>query len=157
MRFREFGGYSEYRETNEYRKPTSEEISREMKESADRIQKLLDSIDLSDLEEEKEVNREAIYGIDQEIIRKEEVREIKYDDQKEKNESDTSKKISKSSNNSEKTKDNRPWFLRGKASQKFYAMIIICREQELYYELNEIRDEILRMKNSYAKNRYSKK
>lgn len=82
------------------------------------------------------------------------VSEYKY--QKEKNESDTSKKTSKSSNNSEKIKDNRPWFLRGKASQKFYAMIIICREQELYYELNEIRDEILRMKNSYAKNRYSK-
>lgn len=82
------------------------------------------------------------------------VSEYKY--QKEKNESNTSKKTSKSSNNSEKTKDNRPWFLRGKASQKFYAMIIICREQELYYELNEIRDEILRMKNSYAKNRYSK-
>ncbi len=82
------------------------------------------------------------------------VSEYKY--QKEKNESDASKKTSKSSNNSEKIKDNRPWFLRGKASQKFYAMIIICREQELYYELNEIRDEILRMKNSYAKNRYSK-
>ena len=82
------------------------------------------------------------------------VSEYKY--QKEKNESDTSKKTSKSSNNSEKIKDNRPWFLRGKASQKFYAMIIICREQELYYELNEIREEILRMKNSYAKNRYSK-
>lgn len=82
------------------------------------------------------------------------ISEYKY--QKEKNESDTSKKTSKSSSNSEKTKDNRPWFLRGKASQKFYAMIIICREQELYYELNEIRDEILRMKNSYAKNRYSK-
>jgi hypothetical protein len=82
------------------------------------------------------------------------VSEYKY--QKEKNESDTSKKTSKSSSNSEKTKDNRPWFLRGKASQKFYAMIIICREEELYYELNEIREEILRMKNSHAKNRYSK-
>ncbi len=82
------------------------------------------------------------------------VSEYKY--QKEKNESDTSKKTSKSSSNFEKTKDNRPWFLRGKASQKFYAMIIICREEELYYELNEIREEILRMKNSHAKNRYSK-
>lgn len=65
------------------------------------------------------------------------------------------KSVKKSLNNSKKTVDTRPWFLKGEKSQKFFEMIILCRQEFSAYELEEISEEISKMKNSYAKKRYS--
>ena len=35
-------------------------------------------------------------------------------------------------------------------------MILICRREELMYEIEEVRQEISEMKNSYARARYTK-
>ncbi len=52
--------------------------------------------------------------------------------------------------------DLTPWFLQGKKSLKFFEMILICRREELMYEIEEVRQEISEMKNSYARARYTK-
>lgn len=67
---REFGRISESSEKSKSNIETS------LTEEADRINQLLDSIELD------EIDRNKIYGIDQEHIRKTEKQEIKYDDLK---------------------------------------------------------------------------
>ena len=67
---REFGRISESSEKSKSNIETS------LIEEADRINQLLDSIELD------EIDRNKIYGIDQEYIRKTENQEIKYDDLK---------------------------------------------------------------------------
>ena len=67
---REFGRISEISEKSKSNIETS------LIEEADRINQLLDSIELD------EIDRNKIYGIDQEYIRKAEKQEIKYDDLK---------------------------------------------------------------------------
>lgn len=67
---REFGRISEISEKSKTNIETS------LIEEADRINQLLDSIELD------EIDRNKIYGIDQEYIRKAEKQEIKYDDLK---------------------------------------------------------------------------
>ncbi len=73
----------QFREFNETGKRISDiNIGSEMEAEADRINKILESLDIDEnlgnnKEKSKEINREAIYGIDQEWIRKEEPREVK--------------------------------------------------------------------------------
>ena len=67
---REFGRISESSEKSKSNIETS------LIEEADRINQLLDSFELD------EIDRNKIYGIDQEYIRKTEKQEIKYDDLK---------------------------------------------------------------------------
>lgn len=72
-----------FREFNESGKRISDvNMGSEMVSEADRINKILESLDIDEnlgnnKEKSKEINREAIYGIDQEWIRKEEPREVK--------------------------------------------------------------------------------
>lgn len=67
--FNEYGRYSEFGNTSD--------LGKDMSEQAEEIKRLLDSITLSEDKEKKEVNRDAIYGIDQEAARKGEKREFR--------------------------------------------------------------------------------
>lgn len=66
----------EFGKINEISEKSKSNIETSLIEEADRINQLLDSIELD------EIDRNKIYGIDQEYIRKAEKQEIKYDDLK---------------------------------------------------------------------------
>lgn len=68
----------------------------------------------------------------------------------------TKKSVAKQKKKDVSTSDLAPWFLQGKKSLKFFEMILICRREELMYEIEEVRQEISEMKNSYARVRYTK-
>ena len=68
----------------------------------------------------------------------------------------TKKSVAKQKKKDVSTSDLTPWFLQGKKSLKFFEMILICRREELGYEIEEVRQEISEMKNSYARVRYTK-
>lgn len=68
----------------------------------------------------------------------------------------TKKSVAKQKKKDVSTSDLTPWFLQGKKSLKFFEMILICRREELGYEIEEVRQEISEMKNSYARVRYAK-
>ena len=68
----ELGRTGEY---GEFGRESSEDFGRKMAEDAERISRALDSILNSN--DDVEIDREGIYGIDQEAVRKEESREFK--------------------------------------------------------------------------------
>ena len=53
-------------------------------------------------------------------------------------------------------KDNTPWFLKGPKSQNFKRQLEECLQQGAYSEIKELREEISRIKNKYAYERYIK-
>ncbi len=63
---------------NELGRKSSSDIYEDMMSQADEINRMLDSLDFLDEEDDKKIDRDAIYGVDQEAVRKEEKREIKY-------------------------------------------------------------------------------
>ena len=55
-----------------------------------------------------------------------------------------------------KKESKAPWFLKGPKSQQFKLQLEECIKQGAYGEVNELREEISRMKNKYARERYTK-
>ncbi len=53
-------------------------------------------------------------------------------------------------------KNNTPWFLKGPKSQNFKKQLEECLQQGAYEEIRELREEISRIKNKYAHERYIK-
>ena len=53
-------------------------------------------------------------------------------------------------------KDDTPWFLKGPKSQNFKRQLEECLQQDAYGEIRELREEISRIKNKYAHERYIK-
>ena len=84
MRFSEYGGHSEFNETG---RTSREDIGLEMRSQAEEINRLIASINLED--EADEINRDAVYGIDQETVRKEEKQEFKLSSPPQSNDSTT--------------------------------------------------------------------
>lgn len=55
-----------------------------------------------------------------------------------------------------KKKNDVPWFLKGPKSQNFKEQLEECLQQGAYGEIQELHDEISRIKNKYAYERYIK-